>query len=50
MESVLPKENVTLSLLMPSSSIVAANSEVQKVMKENGSIGSHPTPYRQRKD
>ena len=36
-ESILLKENGTLSLLMPSLSMVAANS---KVMKENGSTGS----------
>ena len=39
-ESVLPKENGMLSLLMPSLSIVAANSEVWKVMKENGGTRS----------
>ena len=39
-ESILPEKNDTLSLLMPSSSIVVANSEVRKVMKENGGTGS----------
>ena len=38
-ESLLPKANGALSQQMPSSSIAAANSEVQKIMKDKERAG-----------
>ena len=47
-ESILPKPHSSLSLMMPSSSIAAANCEVRKIMKldkEKGSTGSRGKYY-----